>query len=75
MSNTVVWIKIRPIFFVKPSLEVINLELLKIKRNDWLLAEKCFILSLRINSRFITLRPDLGFKLFAKVIHRAQSCY
>ena len=46
-----------------PGLEVINLEnslRLKIKPNDWLLACQSlrFILSLRMNSSFITSRPD-----------------
>ena len=43
------------------GLEVIKLEFnlkLKIKRNDWLLAESlCFNLSLRMDSSFITSRP------------------
>ena len=47
-----------------PGLEVIKLEFilrLKIKHNDWLLADTssqslCFILSLRLYSSFITLR-------------------
>ena len=52
-----------------PGLEVIKLEYslrLKIKRNDWMLADTSassqslrFILSLRMNSSFITSRPDL----------------
>ena len=52
-----------------PGLDVIKLEFilrLKIKRNDWLLADTCvsaisqslrFILSLRMNSCFISSRP------------------
>ena len=58
----------------RPGLEVIKLEdilKLKIKRNDWLLADTAcldtdtwskslrFILSLRMSSNFITSRPDL----------------
>ena len=52
----------------RSGLKVIKLEYilrLKIKRNDWLIADTClssqslhFILSLRMNSRFITSRPD-----------------
>ena len=56
---------------LKTGLEVIILEYslrLKIKGNDWLLADRCwfvspssqslrFILSLRMNSNFITSRP------------------
>ena len=61
-----------------PGLKVIKPEYifrLKIKHNDWLLAEMCpqahvsassqwlcFILSLRMNSSFITSRPDLHFE-------------
>ena len=52
----------------RTGLEVIKLEFilkLKIKRNDWLLADMCpqstkllrFILSLRLYSSFITSRP------------------
>ena len=52
----------------EPGLEVIKLEYslkLKIKRNDWLLAVSAssqllrFILSPRMNSSFITLRPGI----------------
>ena len=55
-------------YAVIPGLEVIKLEYslkLKIKRNDWLLADVSassqslrFILSLRMNSSFITSGPD-----------------
>ena len=56
------WINHSP---CKPDLEVIKLEYslkLKIKHNDWLLADTCpqslrFILSLRMNSSFINSRP------------------
>ena len=64
------------------SLEVIKLEFflkLKIKRNDWLLVDTCLqanqslrlILSLRLYSSFITLRPDLQvfFKIACHFCH------
>ena len=54
-----------------PGLEVIKPEYsfrLKIRRNDWLLADMCpqaanhcAILSLRMNSSFITSRPGFRF--------------
>ena len=58
-------------YIFTPGLEVIKLEYsfkLKIKRNDWLHADTCplvsagsqslrFILNLRMNSSFITSRP------------------
>ena len=52
-----------------PGLEVINLEAilrLKIKRNEWLLVSASsqslrVIMSLRMNSSFITARPGLFF--------------
>ena len=53
------------VFFI-PGLEVIKLEFkirLKIKRNDWLLASSQslrFILSLKLYSGFITLRPEFS---------------
>ena len=56
-------------YSVRPGLKVIKLEYslrLKIKRNDWLLADMSasiqslhFILSLRMNLSFITSRPDV----------------
>ena len=52
---------------LEPGLEVKKLEYslkLKIKRNDWLLMDTSlrFILSLRINSSFITSRHAIIFK-------------
>ena len=45
----------------KPGPEIIRLEFilkLKIKHNDWLRADTCCILSLRLFSSFITSGPD-----------------
>ena len=63
---------------VTPGLEVIKLEYrLNIKPNDWLLADTRqslhFVLSLRINSSFITSRPYNLTHLFF-VLLRMSKC-
>ena len=66
------------------GLEVIKLEFilrLKIKRNDWLLADVrkhqslCFILSLRLYSSLITSRPDMGPNCLQRLSSDDSSCH
>ena len=67
-----------------PGLQVIKLEYslrLKIKRNDWLFADTCpqaanhCALSLRMNSSFITSRPDLTHALFRLTLSSANDWF